>query len=1599
MAPRSPHTVRFPTLTGPALQAGAVRFGELDTLTQNHAIRPVPGSSSMPQKAYIQKMVDTADKGEHAQSPVFQSLVRATARQIRPPFMARHGAISAVRMLEDLWPRINDRSLGQIHVHGALNGHVATITTVMADQPFIVDTIRLALLHSGATYAGGFNVVVGISREDGRCLTGVDGVGDQLESIVLMEAEGLDQERLDVLVEELRGSLRLAQVLVRDFQPMTDLLDGAAYQLGRLADRMPDRGEELRETAELIRWLLADNFVFMGVVAAEQRFGIASPDVADVHDTSGLMCWPATERLVVSRKGSTESRVHRAGRLDELRVVIPSSSQGHDRELLIQGLFTHRAITQPSRHVPILRRTLASILRAQESQPGSYRYKGIANVFDSLPTEFLFTADVRQVVDLIDRVLEAEQEHETRAHLVQQPGTETTFVFAALPRERWTEDLRTRMEQEVVGATGASYCDHGVFVGRYQTMLVHYFLTGTRTLSGEETDALLSGLVTLAAPWQDRVYAELNRCFGEERSSELFLRYGNAFEPLYMQTTSPDRVAADIELLEKLPLNHGVEVALFRDERDRVKLRIFQARDLILSTILPVLDDFGLVVIDQYADEVRPLGLPVRTIDTFRLKGVWAVEDDDLLERGYLLIDALRAVFAEKMPVDPMNRILLRASVPWEGVDLLRAYNGYARQLGLRYTANRVQEILLGRASLVQKLWQYFQAKFDPDLTGDRAEAIRLAHDACESEIVRITDHDQDLVFHSLFNLMQATLRTNFYRTDRPEHYISFKVDAAEVKMMPKPHLKYEVYVHHREMEGIHLRGGSIARGGIRWSDREDYRREIFDLASTQMVKNVLIVPEGAKGGFFIKHNTDTRDERRATADRLYRILVRGLLDVTDNIVNGGIQHPPRVVRHDGDDPYIVVAADKGTAHLSDTANSISQSYGFWLDDAFASGGSNGYDHKKVGITARGGWMTVRRLFSEMGLDPRTETFTCVGIGDPSGDVFGNGVVEHDKMKLIAAFNHLHIFIDPDPDPATSYVERKRLFDSALGWEHYDTSKLSPGGGIFSRRAKAIQLTPEIKERLGVLQDELPVEVVLRLILRLDVDLFWNGGIGTYVKASHETHADAGDPTNNNVRVNANELRAKVVGEGGNLGFTPAGRVEYALLGGRINTDFIDNSGGVDMSDHEVNLKILLNPMVTDGVMSLEERNVLLESLTDEVADDVLANNDRHGRQLSLDQVRSQADPLTFSGAIDWVCRKGGLTRTTLNLPTDGVLQRRAAAGQGVTRPELAVLQAHVKMHVFKELNQADPSLIPDFNSKVLGYFPQRVARDFADRIGKHMLYRDIGMTVVVGEVTGDAGALFFPMVSELTGQPMVRIARAWYRAMSLIDAESLRTDLNASGAPLEVLYRAWVPVTRAVMGLVTLWLSPGEPGEESEDHDKIRTVLQRLGEIHGTAHEGRFEARVDEFNGTPIPGGVRKRIALLGELATAREVALSWSSDETVDDALVRYLALGEASRLLPAVRALEVRKASGGWDPVAIGILRNRYILLLRQLQSAVDVRREVRLGVDRVATRLGRGELKPLRELMSHLLSQTPDVSALLVAEERVRGWISEYSAARS
>lgn len=1542
-----------------------------------------------------------AAKMDDADGVLFRSFCQAAATQLRAPYIRRHGAQNVPRELTGLFALFQNRAPNSISTQLEDRGRgVAIVRTSMQDQPFIVDTVRLLLDRAGVTYEAGFHAVVRVRRDQDGAVVAIDDEDGDLESVAQFEVSGLQDGHGDNLCMLLQGNLRLSRSMVRDHRAMTGMVDGVLSRLARIASRHPERRTALLEANDFLRWLLSDNFVFMGLSGSDALLGFESRDVQDVwqakpHDPSDVGCFVPSGLPVLVRKGTIESPVHRAGRVDEIRVQVPHEDGEPSHTLLLRGMFTFRAVTQPSRSVPMLRGMLAEVLSEDISRPGSWRYKGVANVFDSLPTEYLFTADKNQVVTMIDRVLDAEAERGTRVFLQQRADDEVTFVLAAMPRRQYDDELRARMEGLLKSMTGATYSDHGVLVGRFETVLVHYYLTGARTLSEDERSQVLNGLHRMATPWDVRLFRGL-AAVEEKEVDYLYARYANAFDGEYVARDNVDRACIDIRLLERLGTERNVLVDVFEVD-GRVTVRLYQYGNVYLSQTLPILTNFGLEVIEQFSDPVRPMDGSPRTIDTFILEGAFGLEGTDVLGRGPALAEALEAVFAGDCLDTPLNQLVLSADMSWKQVDLLRAYKGYARQINLGGTTEFVQEVLLAHPTVSRGLWNLFEARFDPKVK-KRSDAMNVAQDAVLDGLRRISSSDQDFVLRGLFELMQGTIRTNFYRSDRKRWYVSFKMDHDLIPVIPEPKLKYEIYVHHPEVEGLHFRGGEVARGGLRWSDRVDYRTEVLGLVTTQMVKNVLIVPEGAKGGFLMREHIEDRAARRQKADELYAWFIRGLLDLTDNVVDGKIVNPPQVVIHDeAKDPYLVVAADKGTAHLSDTANRISVSeYNHWLGDAFASGGSNGYDHKKVGITARGAWQCVKRHFAEMDLNPETDEFTCVGIGDTGGDVFGNGVIEYPKMRLLAAFNHLHIFLDPDPDTAVAYGERKRLFKAAKGWDHYDTSKLSEGGGIFDRKAKSIPLSPEVRKMLGILQEEMPADAVVRLILRMEADLFWSGGIGTYIKASWESHADAGDPSNNSFRINADELRVKAVGEGANLSLTPAARIEYGLRGGRINTDFVDNSGGVDMSDHEVNLKILLGGLVTDGEMTLDERNVLIRDLTKSVARAVLDNNDAHGRQISIDRVRSTRDVYRFGRAITWIREQGSPERGFLALPGPTTLQRRTESRAGLTRSELAVLSSHVKMHIYTALKEAKPEWIPGFEELILGYFPKKVAQTWPDRVKGHLLAHDIGMTVALTEVVADAGVTFFPTMMDLTNRSPGEVTGAWLLARKAFKVNALRSSLKKNGVPLDGQYRAWIYVADALAGVCASWLATGGPRPSQDMLESTATILSRIPRYRDRDEKARIAGHVATLEARGVPTPLATKCVNTTDLTLAELIArLQVERKESDRDAIVRTMAIGKATRILPAIRVLETRSSTGRWDPIALGILRQRYLSLLAEAVRRTPIGAELRLRSDRLAHKLlwEDGPLRDVASVMDAVLAEPPDVSAFLVAEERLRGAMSK------
>jgi glutamate dehydrogenase len=816
------------------------------------------------------------------------------------------------------------------------------------------------------------------------------------------------------------------------------------------------------------------------------------------------------------------------------------------------------------------------------------------------------------------------------------------------------------------------------------------------------------------------------------------------------------------------------------DAAPRLKLYRY-GEPLMLSDVVPLLENMGTRVVDERPYEIRPAGAhPVWIYDLgLRHEDLGGLDIADVRERFQ---ETLAAVWRGEIENDRFNRLVLRAGLRGRDVTVLRAYVKYLRQIGTTFSRDFMVATLVGNPDIAGRLAELFAIRFDPDFDRheDRGLAAKQAVAEIERRIDLVESLNEDRVLRSLLRLVTATVRTNFFQDGAAS--IALKLDPRSIPDMPRPRPMFEIFVYSPRVEGVHLRGGPVARGGLRWSDRpEDFRTEILGLVKAQTVKNAVIVPVGAKGGFVVKSPPAGRDELQAEVAACYRTFVRGLLDVTDNMIDGHAVPPPRVVRHDGDDPYLVVAADKGTATFSDIANAISEEYGFWLGDAFASGGSHGYDHKAMGITARGAWVSVRRHFRALGVDVQNDDFTVAGIGDMSGDVFGNGMLLSRHIRLVAAFDHRHIFVDPDPDPERSYGERVRLFGiPRSSWADYDPALISGGGGVFRRTAKAVPLSDEMRRALDVEAEALPPDELIRAILKAPVDLLWNGGVGTYVKASTELNTEVGDKNNDAVRINAAELRCRVVGEGGNLGFTQRGRIEYALHGGQINTDAIDNSAGVDCSDHEVNIKILLDRVVREGDLTGKQRDELLAGMTDDVADQVLADNEGQTRALHLASAQAAAMRDVHVRYLDALERSGRLDRVLEQLPATEELTNRAEINGGLTLPEFAVLLAYSKIGLFDELLASDIPEDPFLERELEGYFPDALRTRYPDQIREHSLRREIIATRLTNSVVDRAGITFLFRLTEETGLSAADVARASTAAREIFGLSALWAQIEA---------------------------------------------------------------------------------------------------------------------------------------------------------------------------------------------------------------------------
>ncbi|HTK15874.1 MAG TPA: NAD-glutamate dehydrogenase [Acidimicrobiia bacterium] len=1249
----------------------------------------------------------------------------------------------------------------------------SVVNIVTDDMSFVVDSVTMALDR----HALGVHLVVHPVLDVKRDAEGLRSEhGDAVrESWVHIEVDReTSADILDAVRADVERALHDVRVSTSDWREMLGALDAVRDELAEHAP--PCDPDELREGKALLHWLADEHFTFLGYRKYDLERDANGGDLLravpgsglgilrnDPGAGSGTAAGAVSDRfsrlpveirakareltLLVLTKANARSTVHRPTYLDYVGVKRFDAAGNVIGEHRFLGLYTSSAYNTSPLDVPVLRRKVAEVVDRAQFAPGSHDYKDLVAILESYPRDDLFQIDVGDLFDIAMGILGLQERRRVRVFVHREQYGRFVSCLVFVPRDRYTTPVRLRVAKRLMEAFGASSYEWNAKLSESVLARLHYILRVDPTeLLGRHVElGDLERRVALAArTWGDDLHDTLVSARGEEAGLDLSRTWGNAFPVAYQEEFTAIEALTDLTELEGLNTGDAPARAVrLAGKVDYLDLKLYGLGEQpSLSDVLPRLTNMGVTVDDERPYTIRPEGLEPRWIKHFRMRAPTDVPNGayDHFEETFL------AVLDGKAEDDAFNRLVLRAGLSWREVALLRAYGRYLRQVGTPFSQTYIANTLAAHPALTCRLVGLFGARLDPARVAKGAGSAGHPNtDAIAAEITEeieaVTSLDEDRILRALLRLVLATLRTNWYQRGedgRPRPSVVLKLDPAEVPDLPLPRPMFELFVYSPRVEALHLRAGRVARGGIRWSDRrEDFRTEVLGLMKAQKVKNAVIVASGAKGGFVVKQPPEDAAALHEEVEACYRIFIAGLLDVTDNLVTDAagasqVVPPPQVVRFDGDDHYLVVAADKGTASFSDIANEIAGERGFWLGDAFASGGSAGYDHKEMGITARGAWESVRRHFRRLAINPDRDRFTVVGIGDMSGDVFGNGMLLSHHLELVGAFDHRHVFLDPNPDPEASWQERKRLFDlPGSSWADYDPALISPGGGVYPRTAKSVKISDEVRARLAIdpaVVSCTPADLI-KLILCAPADLLYNGGIGTYVKARSESHADVGDKTNDSLRVDGADLRCRSVAEGGNLGFTQEGRVEYALPGGLINTDAIDNSAGVDTSDHEVNIKILLDGAVRAGELTLEERNQLLVSMTDEVAALVLRDNYRQTR--ALDNAKAQAPEMEevharFMRALE---QQKHLDRAVERLPDDETLAARRNAGLGLTVPELAVLVAYAKITLEEELLASPLPEDEDFANDLVRYFPTALRERFADRIGIHPLGREIVAT------------------------------------------------------------------------------------------------------------------------------------------------------------------------------------------------------------------------------------------------------------------------------
>ena len=1464
----------------------------------------------------------------------------------------------------------------QFEKHGWQSTHTI-VEIVTDDMPFLVDSVSMAINRHGLTIHLTIHPVPHVRRDDKGLLVEVlpPGAKDHgmAESFMQFQVDRqTDTALLQTLAVDVEHVLSDVRHACEDWQPMRERVLQIVGDLEQGAP--PYDADEVTEAAAFCRWIEDHHFTFLGYCEYD-RIATEGPDelrlmpgselgILKDAGTSRISVLPTqtqeysrSEQLLVVTKANSRATIHRPAYMDFIGVKRFDAEGRVNGERCILGLFTSEAYNRNPREIPLLRQKVKRVMERSGFPRTSHAGKSLQNVLDTYPRDALFQIAEEELLTIALGILELQERQRTRVFVRRDTYGRFYSCQVYVPRERYNRELRTRIQRILMDTFNGIGVELTTLFSESVLARLH-FLVYTDPAGQAEYDVkdIEGQIIEAARTWQDNLREALIERNGEEKGIALFHIYGDAFPGGYREDFPARTAAFDIEHMEFARKTNRLAIAFYRplvEAEGGVRMKLFShGKPIPPSDALPLVEHMGLKVNAEHPYKISSRDDGVVWIHEFNMVHAHGLEIDPE-QVGEAFQDAFARIWRGEVDDDGFNRLVLGAGLNWRETVMLRAYSKYLQQIRVPFSHAYMVQTLAQNPRIVRLLVEYFCTRFDPRKALDAHEAAAQLVKKTQEAIDAVASLDEDRILRSFLNLMRSTLRTNYFQLTAdgsPRPYLSFKLDPAQIDDMPSPRPMFEIFVYSPRTEGVHLRGGKVARGGLRWSDRrEDFRTEILGLMKAQMVKNAVIVPVGAKGGFVIKRPpaTGQRDAWVQEAIACYSTLIRGMLDITDNLEGGAVIAPKDVVRYDGDDPYLVVAADKGTATFSDIANGIADEYGFWLGDAFASGGSVGYDHKKMGITARGAWESVKRHFREIGIDIQSTDFTVIGIGDMAGDVFGNGMLLSRHIKLVGAFNHQHIFLDPDPDPAISYAERQRLFNKAGStWLDYNQELVSAGGGVFARSAKSIPLSAEVQKLLRVDAKRMRPNDLIKAMLKAPVDLLWNGGIGTFVKAETETHTDARDRANDAVRVNGRELSCRVMGEGGNLGLTQLGRIEYARKGGHIYTDFIDNSGGVDCSDHEVNIKILLNKLVMDGDMTRKQRDELLADMTDEVAELVLGDNYGQTQAISMVAVQAPALLSEHTRFIRQLERKAKLDREGEFLPSTKLIAERLAAQEGLTRPEIAVLLAYSKMMLYEELLSSNIPEDPFLSEGLKRHFPKRLAARFCAQMYEHRLKREIISTHITNSMVNRGGPNFTFRLGEETGASPADIARAFTAVQEIFEIDQLWADIESldnkvvAGTQLEML--------SDMVGLVergTRWLLRNRrpPLDIAATVDYFRAGVRELTESFpkplAAANRLTLRRRSKHLTHDDVPPALAARVGSLFALSSALDIVeVAKMGGRDVRYVASVYFALAARLEFEWLRQQIAGLRTQNHWHTFAKSALRNDLHIQQRHLTAEV-------------------------------------------------------------